>query len=346
MKKGLLPSVIFASFATLFAIQGCKKESSVGIDNDQVVKTPYGLYAANDEGWLINSTDGETFNSIFPPDGYAPRLIVTSGDNLLMLKANLHMSTNNGRNFNPVFTNVRFFDWQTMAYNSLQHQRLYITSNTYRGISISDDNGATWAADTAWESNIPPIFTISSFSGLYDGKLFAYSNENNVMFRRDSKTSNWAPVTSEGLFPVDGTAFFLCSNKTTLFLTDKNAIGGVWYSEDAGLHWYRVAQGELPYKHSWNCAVSPGGGQTILVGTDTFGVYRNEYGKMVASSTGLEENTTVYSMAVKSNTYKNDAVKDYVYIGTNKGIYRSEDYGTTWDKVTNGTFDGSYKATY
>lgn len=346
MKKGFLPSVLLASFISLFALQGCKKDSAIGIDNDKVVKTPYSLYVANDEGWLINSTDGETYSSIFPPDGYAPSLIVTSGSNLLFLKENLHMSANNGKNFNPVFFNAKKFPWQTMAYDFPSHKNIYITSTLGRGISMSKDNGKTWAEDLAWEPNIPPVFDISSFSGLGNGVLFAYSNLNNVMFRKDNSGANWRPVTMEGLFPVDGTAFFLTSNANTLFLTDHNGIGGVWYSEDEGLHWFRVSQSALPKNHHWNCAASPNGGRSILVGTDSMGVYRADNGAFVSATVGLEKNTTVYSMAVKKNVYKNDVTRSYVFIATNKGIYRSEDNGQTWDKMTSGQLDGNYRAAY
>lgn len=346
MQKGFLPSVLLASFISLFALQGCKKDSALGIDNDKVVKTPYSLYVANDEGWLINSTDGETYSSIFPPDGYAPSLIVTSGDNLLFLKENLHMSANNGKNFNPVFTTVRKFPWQTMAYNSLNQGSLFITSKVNKGIAISKDNGKTWKEDIAWEPNVPPAFEISSFSGLGNGAMFAYSNINNVMFRKDNAGANWRPVTTEGLFPVDGTAFFLTSNANTLFLTDHNGLGGVWFTEDEGLHWSRFNQGYLPVTHHWNCAASPNGGRSFLVGTDSLGVYRVDNGTFVPSNVGLEKNTTVYSMTVKKNIYKNDVTRSYVFIATNIGIFRSEDNGQTWDKMSFGSFDGNYRAAY
>lgn len=346
MKKGFLPTALFASFLSLVALQGCKKESSIGIDNDTVVKTPYSLYVGDSRGAIFNTTDGERYGLVFPPDGYVPRLIVTSGDNLLVLKENLHMSTNNGKNFNPVYTNVKKFPWQTMAYNSFRQNRLYITSNSGRGVAMSKDNGKTWEDDVAWETNVPPAFEISSFSGLANGSVFAYSNLNNVMFKRVNNSSNWAPVTMEGLFPVDGTQFYLSSNGNTLFLTDYNGMGGVWYSQDEGFHWQPYGLVRAMTGHHWNCAASPNGGASFLVGVDTNGVYRVENGAFKSSTTGLEENTTVYSMAVKSNTYKNDASRNYVFIATNKGMYRSEDNGYTWDKMTFGEFDGKYSAAY
>jgi hypothetical protein len=346
MQKGFLPSVLLASLVSLVALQGCKKESALGIDNDKVVKTPYSLYAANSEGWLINSNDGETYSSIFPPDGYAPRAIVTAGENLLFLKQNLHMSSNNGRNFNPVYTNVKKFPWQTSIYYALGQNSLYVTSNSGKGIAVSTDKGKSFQDDIAWEADIPPVFDISSFSALGNNVMFAYSNQNNVTFRKDNAGANWKPVTTEGLFPVDGTSYYLSSNSTTLFLTDYEGFGGVWYTEDEGVHWARFGQGALPMGHHWNCAASPAGGQSFLVGTDSSGVFRVENGKFVTANVGLEKNMSVYSIAVKKNIYKNDATRVYVFIGTNKGIYRSEDYGVTWDKMTSGSFDGKYMATY
>jgi len=347
MKKGFLPAILFASFLSLAALEGCKKESSIGIDNDKVVKTPYSLYVADNNGWLLNSTDGERYSGIFPPDGYPPSLIVTSGDNLLVLKENLHMSTNNGKNFNPVYTNVKKFPWQTMAYNSYQQNILYITSKTAaRGVAMSKDNGKTWQDDLGWDDNVPPGFEISSFSGLANGHVFAYSNLNNVMFKRDNNSDNWTPVTMETLLPVDGTQYYLSANSNTLFLTDYNGPGGVFYSQDEGLHWKPYGLVRAMISHHLNCAASPNGGNSFLVGVDTGGVYRVQDGNFTSSTTGLEKNTSVYSMAVKSNTYKNNVTRSYVFIATNKGIYRSEDNGYTWDKMTFGEFDGIYKAAY
>lgn len=346
MKKGFLPTVIFSSILSLVALQGCKKESSIGIDNDKVVKTPYSLYVADNQGWLLNSNDGETYSSIFPPDGYAPTLIVTSGQNLLMLKENLHMSTNNGKNFNPVYTTVNKFPWQSMAYNSIQQNRLYITTQLGKGIAVSEDNGKNFKTDLNWEANIPPNFAISSFAGISNGTVFAYSNLNNVMFRKDNSGANWRPVTMEGLFPVDGTQFFLSSNSSTLFLTDYNGLGGVWYSQDEGLHWFSFSIPSQFKNHHWNCAASPSGGTSFLVGSDSVGVFRAVGSTLVSANVGLEKNIIIHSMSVKSNTYKNDVTRNYVFIATSNGVYRSEDNGQTWDKMTSQELDGDYRVAY
>ncbi len=346
MQKGFLPTLLLLSAVSLTVLQGCKKESALGIDNNKVVKTPFSLYAANAEGWLIKTTDGERYQSVFPPDGFPMHSIMTSGTNLLILKENLHLSENEGKNFNPVFSLVRRFPWRSMMYDYPAHNSIYITTTQHNGVAVSKDKGKTWQVDSAFADGIPPVYEISSFAGLGNGKLFSFSNINNVLYRKDNEGASWTPVTMQGMFPVDGTEFYLTSNNTFLYLTDYNGLGGVWYSEDEGAHWTRFGQGSLPTRHKWLSATSVNQGQTFLVGTDSFGLYRVEGNSFTAASGGLEMNTSVYSVTEKRNVYKNDAVKTYVFMGTNKGIYRSEDGGATWDKMTFGEWNGKYVATY
>src|SRR5690606_15901773 len=96
---------------------GCRPEYPESTDIDSVIKIPYSLYAATEEGEIIQSNDVEHFTRRFPPDGVPPTQLCTSGNNLFMVKTHVHMSRNDGKNFNPVFQTVRFFPWQSMIYN-------------------------------------------------------------------------------------------------------------------------------------------------------------------------------------------------------------------------------------
>lgn len=346
MQKGFLPSLLLLSMVSFTVLQGCKKESALGIDNNKVVKTPFSLYASNKEGWLVKTTDGEQYTSIFPPDGYPAHSIITSGTNLLFLKENLHLSENEGRNFNPVFMDAKKFPWKSMLYDFPAQNSMYITTNLHKGVAVSKDQGKTWMADSAFAAGIPAQSEISSFSGLGNGRLFSFSNVNNILYVKDNEGASWTPVTMQGLFPVDGTEYYLSSNNTHLYLTDYRGKGGVWYSEDEGAHWIKFGQGQLPMQHNWNCAATINEGQTFLVGTDSFGIYRVENGTFITATVGLDDYTSVYSITEKRNIYKNDAIKNYVFIGTDKGIFRSEDNGITWDKMTFGEWNGQYVATY
>jgi len=346
MQKGLLRSSLTLFIGcSLIALQSCKKESSIGIDNDKVIKTPYNVYAATDQGWLVNTNDGLQYSSIFPADGYAPGAIVTSGNNLMFLKKNLHLSDNNGRNFNPVFFNLRLQPWQEMIVDAPKQGRVYVTSTQGKGVSYSEDHGKTWTEDVNWSTVLPSKFEVNSFAATNDGAVYAFSNTNLLLLKKENPGANWEVVTSEGLFPVDYGDYFLTTNGTALYLTDYGGKQSSWHSEDNGVHWGRYSRAGLPRGRKQYSAAQATGGP-LLTGVDSGGVYRVEGDRFVPSNGGLEINTTVYRIVVKKNIYKNDVVNEFVYIATNTGIYRSEDKGFNWDKMSFEQFDGIYRAMY
>ncbi len=52
----------------------------------------------------------------------------------------------------------------------------------------------------------------------------------------------------------------------------------------------------------------------------------------------MEPNPSVRGIVAKENIYKNNISRQYIYISTNYGIYRSEDGGETWALVFPGNF--------
>jgi len=347
MQKGLLRSLFAIGAASLLAFTSCEKNSNLGLDNDSVIKTPYSLYAAKSDGTIIQSTTGESFNFVFPPDGYGPTQIVTSGNNLLIVKDFLHMSTNNGISFNPVFTKLRKFKWQSMIYNHVPFGKLFVTSTEGRGVFFSKDNGATWEEDL-FVAGLPNLYQVSSFAGLDNGNLYAYSNVSNMTFVKTGADIQWTPVTTLSFTPVAGAEFFLVSAGNTLFMVDYNGIGGVWYSNDGAVHWEKLDRNNLlPGNVTWTCAATAFGGKSIVVGTKDHGIYRSdENGVFQQASYGLLNNTKVYSMTKKVNVYKSNTVKTYIYIATSTGVYRSEDTGKTWDLVGGDFWKGDYISIY
>jgi len=347
MQKGLLRSLLAIGAATLFTFSSCTTKSTLGEDNDSVIKTPYSLFAAKSDGTIIQSTTGESFNFIFPPDGYGPTQIVTSGNNLMIVKDYLHMSTNDGQSFNPVFTKLRKFNWQSMIYNHVPFGKVFVTSTEGRGVFFSKDNGVTWEEDI-FIAGLPNLYQVSSFAGLDNGNLYAYSNVSNITFVKTGPNIEWTPVTTISFTPVAGAEFFLISAGNTLFMVDYNGIGGVWYSVDGAVHWERLDGNQiLPYNSTWTCAASSFGGKNIVVGTKNHGIFRSdENGLFQKASGGLLSNTEVYSMTKKINVYKNNTVKTYLYAATSTGIYRSEDTGNTWYLVGEDHWTGDYISIY
>jgi hypothetical protein len=82
--------------------------------------------------------------------------------------------------------------------------------------------------------------------------------------------------------------------------------------------------------------------QVLLVGTDSLGVYSLSGNTFSPINNGLGTTTSVRGIAAKDNVYKNDLVRDYFYIATSTGLYRSQDAGENWERVFPGDFTVIY----
>lgn len=328
MQKGLLQKIYLTGAAALLLLSSCSKDPD--IDNGTAIRTPYSLYAGSDNGMIIHSNDGESFNFVFPSDGYGPTQIATSGQNLLMIKDNLHVSTNEGQSFNPTLNTLRKFPWQNMLYNHAAFNQVFVTSSDAKGVKVSRDHGMTWEDDLFNES-LPNLFQVSSFSGLENGKLFAYSNVSNMTFVKTGPDIQWEPITTVSFNPILGSEYYLFSANNNLYMADYNGIGGVWMSNDEARTWTRLVSNQtLPNGIKFTGAVAPYGDMVTVIATEDKGIFRSDETGTFQKTTGLPTGTKVKSLAKKINVYKNSSVKIYVYAATSNGIYRSEDGGKSW----------------
>lgn len=334
MRRSYLFLTFAACSAAALALQGCNKEN--GIDNETVVTRPYSLYVADNQGSLFNTNNGETFNIVFPPDGVIPRSIVTSKKNLLWIKQNVHLSEDNGLNFNPTYTSARpQAFWQSMALNVPGHNRVYVASTEGNGVVFSEDNGKTWKVDDQWDAGISGV-SINSFTQLQNGMLFAHDLMNQGLYKRNGAAGLWSQVTMNGL---PNAAFYLSHFGNTLVLSDYLGTNGVWYSTDEGQNWQQYT--DLPVGQEIYATYAPFD-QTLLVGLDSLGLYRLQGTQFVPANSGLETTTSVRAIVDKDDVYKNGAVKRYVYIATTQGLYRSYDMGVNWTLMKPGSFSAIY----
>jgi len=332
--------------AALFAValQSCQKEN--GIDNETVVKKPYGLYIGTDMGALLNTNNGIDYKTVFPPDGFKSRALVTSGMNLIWVKGNVHLSEDNGRNFNPTYFQTYsfylqvqpYFPWQSVILSATNQNRVYLSSIEGRGVVYSDNNGKTWNVDTLFDHGINNN-RVTSFTQLQNGTIFMHNLFNDSIYRKDNKDDRWSHANRDsiGLSSIPH-LYYLSHIGNDLLTVDLTGNTGVFRSSNNGVSWTQLTG--LPDRLLYT-AVAPFD-QTLLVGTDSAGVYRLEGNQFVPSNAGLEDYTVVYAIAGKEDIYKNDVAKRYVYIATNKGLYRSEDYGRNWSLVKEGSFVALY----
>ena len=323
------------------AFTGCRKEN--GINNDQVIQKPYSLFVSDYNGALFSTNDGATYKTLFPPDGTVARSITSIGSDLLWVKSKVFLSVGGNNSFNPTYQYITGTDsanWPNIIYASASHNRVYLSSSTFKGIVYSEDGGKTWVPDTAFQPiqpNPQPVYVPTSFVQLDNGLLFARDNIGQYLFSRVNKTAAWRPYTGAGL-PADG-RFYLNGLKNTLQLVDERGTRGVWYSTDTGRNWRQYAG--VPTDRRILCAASPFG-LTTLVGTEGNGVYRLDQGVFISSSTGIEGGSDVWGIVGKNNLYKNEVNLRYVYASTSTGLYRSEDGGANWVKVRPGDYRRMY----
>lgn len=323
----------------------CKKVSPIAIDNDEVIQTPYGLYIANTNGMLLNTNDGKMYDMVFPADGFSPVALATTKETLFMLKENLHASFNNGKNFQMVFDRVSLNPWNEQLLDAPLHNRVYVATTQGKGVAYSDDEGREWTIDNNFNELIPVSYKISSFAAHNDGSVYAFSNENLLLFKKENRDATWNPVTIEGVWPADDGVYFLSGDGQSLFLIESTGRHFHYVSDDGGVHWTKLSNANIPWgSFIWTASRAPGG--NLLVGTEN-GIFRFEPpNQLVPSNNGLEIGTKVHRLTTKKNVYKNGSVRHYVFAATNKGLFRSEDRGVNWVRLTDTTFQHNYRVMY
>lgn len=339
LSRNLLLSVFASVVLAAVSLSSCRKEN--GIDNNQVIQTPYSLFVSDSAGGLKVTNDGETYREIFRPDGLTDRGILTSGSNVLWAKNRVYLSQNNEA-FNPTFNTLdTSVKWASMLLRSDKQKRVYVPSTIGSGIYYSEDNGRSWQDDTTFLGG--GRFPASTFAETNDGVLYAYDNQNRRAAIRLSATTPWALIGSSTALPTSG-SFQLIGYQKTLVAYDYSGSAGAWYTTDSGQNWKQFT--DIPAGERLRCAVVPFG-DNLLIGSESGKVYRFNNGTFVASSEGIETGSIVRGLAAKTNIFKadgngNSRENRYVFAATSTGIYRSEDGGLNWVKMIRGDYQNIY----
>ena len=361
----LIAGVLAIAAVTL---NSCKKVN--GINNNQVIETPYSLYAADSAGTLYNSNDGKTFTVMFTPDGFPSHAICTADTNLLWVKKNVYISENNGVSYNHAFNHAydsagiqtpftpfpvdvngdSIYLNQTMIINLAGWDRTYVLSsdpayyNTL-GIAFSDKEGilGSWLTELYYDTiNIQPPYRITTFTQLKNGTAFALDARTNKMIYRQNKGTWWTANPAATLLPgLPKCVYTLGHYNNELIAIDNTGFNGAFYSDDSGVTWLPFTG--LPNNVPLLCCYSPFE-QVCMVGTKGKGVYilNPNIHTFQADNNGLGINALVHNITAKENIYKNNTSQQYIYLATNSGIYQSVDGGQNWVLDYKGNFINIY----
>jgi hypothetical protein len=224
MRKSYLHSIIFLTILVA-GFYSCKKIN--GIDNSQVIETPYSLFFSDTAGTLFKTNDGINYKILFNPDGFECTSIITSAENVLWAKRNIYVSVNNGTNFNHAYDSLRTFtrvscngvpmhlnqsmmidlpDWN-MIYSITNLVHNPPTTVDYLGAEFSNNHGirGSWGTegsyDTGGRTGQLPVRMLS-YTRLVNGVLCGLAlDPDSVHFRNFYKTCagcSWLETTAAG----------------------------------------------------------------------------------------------------------------------------------------------------
>lgn len=328
--------------AMTIAFIGCKPKYSE-IDNNQVISKPYVLYAGDSAGNIYKSNDGFNYEQIILSDNYPAYSVVTSGENLLFIKKNVHYVVNphgvtSSNPTLPLPAGPAGYDRSIMINIPQWNNRVYLGGLGPKGLMRNDSNGIPGIGGINWKPVADTFMAtpglITSMTFLDEGSLITYDDGLRRFYRTPGQNDQVEPHRVGNGLPA-GRHFFISHIANTILAADVADSGKLYYSTNYGQDF--TAYSGLPVDVRILTVDAPFN-QTILVGTRNHGVYRLPLGSttFVSSSLGLPAFSKVTCILSKYDYFKNNRSKQYTYAATNKGIYRTEDNGENWVKVWDG----------
>ncbi len=290
---------------------------------------------------LLVSTDAillaDRWVPIGPPGGaYASRIVVDPSAPATLYVAfsypstylGVYKSVNSGASWIPAKTGLESTQVAALVIDPKQPLTLYAggtgvapAGNTVgRGIFKSTDGGKSWAPVN---DGLEDLFINALAIDPQDPSVL-YAGTNRGISRTRDGGATWVPLLPSGAIPsgpVRAIAIDPVSPNTIYASTD----GGLIKTSDGGLSWNFMNDG-LTNRYLSEVLVNPASPSTILAISSSTGViFKTEDGGQVwrPIRSGLPE-TFIRALAVSP------LFPLVVYAGTDKGLYLSGDWGSTW----------------
>lgn len=196
-------------------------------------------------------------------------------------------------------------------------------SDIYAGgdslVFISTDSGVNWRSsallkDRSASSNCFIKIGGAVFAGTYGQGVFRSTDNGISWVEYNEGLSDW------GKYVIS----FIVSGDTVFIGTDG---GGVYFSNYKSLSPWQEFNTGLPSLYGWTLSSLCLSGKNLIASSGASGYY---YIRPLNAPEWTEK--TVHPVKTP-NVYALANIGDVVFAGTTKGIYRSKDYGLSWDSV-------------
>lgn len=337
------------------SLQSCQTRTE-NIVNLNVITKPYSLHVSDTLGEIFSTNDGEL---IYPlrTTGTGPiEALGTSGRFRLMVplsKSALFVDDGGdgmNANFNPAyrdlnpaaFGNTMFI--HLPSYNDtgeIVRDRLYVASSQGRGMVYNDSNAQDPSKWYQVNDNALPVGgSITSFTLLDNGILVAFDDVSRKIYLKRGLQSAWVAAAGSGL-PTGGRMFIMHQSNSILAVKMDDAAGNdIWRSTDEGRSFTMLPA--LPVD-DMTCATAAFD-KVIVVGTRSNGIFRFTGNDWEQSTVGLVANMRVEGITFKTNKFKGEKEGEYIFIATNKGVFRSDDNGQSWIDIKVPSITGVFTA--
>ncbi len=291
--------------------------SSSGMSETQYVKafavSGTNIFAGTPNGVFLSTNNGDFWSMV---NNGLLQTTVTSlaaiGTDIFAgtLSLGVFRSTNNGTNWTMV--NAGLSDSHINALGSSGSTLIVATNG---GVFMSDNNGATWASRNAGfaSNNVngfaldpPDILASTTGTGVYLSRNFGFG---------------WNQI-NDGLTNLSVTSINGIGQDVYIGTNDGKVFWGM-----AGGAWIPVSGG-LPLTSAVYSFAFFSGNNKVLAGTYGNGVYVSDYGVNNWTETNQGLTNIVPHSFLKSGSD--------IFAGTQVGLFKSADNGTSWTKVTNG----------
>nr|WP_299338134.1 hypothetical protein [Allomuricauda sp.] len=326
------------------------------------------IYAGSAGGGVWKSSDGgATFNPIFDehcqsigaveidPNDPDKVLYVGTGEtwtrNSVSIGCGLFKSTDGGANWNKIgFENSERI--ANVIVNPSNSQEIYVGvlgalwgDNEERGVFKSSDGGNTWekllyidaktgCADLAMDPSDPKVLYASMWEFRRTGWSFESGGANSALYKSTDGGKSWNKIHNG--FPegsLGRLAIAVAPSNTNVLYTvieaEKDERKGLYRSDDAGANWKQLNNDfgitVRPFYFS-RIVVDPKNEDVVVKGGLTGSISRDG-GKTFRNLGNMHSDIHDIVFNIKDS--------DIMYVGTDGGVYRSWDGGTTMEIVQN-----------